>query len=131
ATERRGVLMVAAVGNDGAAAPPAFPASYPQVIAVTGVDARGRVLIEAGKASHLDFAAPGTDLLAATAAGSTAKVRGTSFAAPFVAGRLARLATNGPLPRVRAVALLTKEASKAGAARLYGRGIVCGPCATR
>ncbi|MET0375670.1 MAG: S8 family serine peptidase, partial [Rhizorhabdus sp.] len=27
ATDRRGVLMVAAVGNDGAAAPPAFPAS--------------------------------------------------------------------------------------------------------
>ncbi|KKC24749.1 S8 family serine peptidase [Sphingomonas sp. SRS2] len=131
ATDRRGVLMVAAVGNDGAASPPAFPASYPQVIAVTGVDRRGRALIEAGKAMHLDFAAPGADLIAAKAAGGTARMRGTSFAAPFVAGRLAQLAAGGALPRARAVALLSNEASKGGAARLYARGIVCAPCATR
>jgi len=131
ATDKRGVLMVAAVGNDGAAAPPAFPASYPQVIAVTGVDARRRALIEAGKASHLDFAAPGADLLAAKATGGLGKVRGTSFAAPFVTARLARLAAGGTPSRARAVALLSGEASKGGAARLYGRGIICAPCATR
>ena len=133
AADRHGILMVAAVGNDGAAAPPAFPASYPQVIAVTGVDARGRTLIEAGKALHIDFAAPGADLLAAKPGGGVGKVRGTSFAAPFVAGRLARLAASGPLPRARASALLAAEAGKpgGGSARLYGRGIVCGHCATR
>lgn len=130
ATDRRGVLMVAAVGNDGAAAPPAFPASYPQVIAVTGVDRRGRALIEAGRASHLDFAAPGADVVAATAAGGVGKMRGTSFAAPFVTGRLARLAAGGTPSRARAVALLSGETAKGGAARLYGRGIVCAPCAT-
>lgn len=131
ATDRRGVLMVAAVGNDGAAAPPAFPASYPQVIAVTGVDGRGRALIEAGRAAHLDFAAPGADLLAAKAAGGVGKMRGTSFAAPFVAGRLARLSAGGGLSRTRAVSLLSDEAKKGGAARIHGRGIVCAPCATR
>lgn len=131
AADKRGMLMVAAVGNDGAAAPPAFPASYPQVIAVTGVDARGRALIEAGKASHLDFAAPGANLLAAKAAGGVGMVRGTSFAAPFVAGRLARLAAGGTPSRARAITLLSGEASKGRAARLYGRGIVCAPCATR
>lgn len=131
ATDRRGVLMVAAVGNDGAAAPPAFPASYPQVIAVTGVDRRGRALIEAGRAAHLDFAAPGAELIAAKAAGGVARVRGTSFAAPFVAGRLARLSAGGAISRARAIALLSSEASKGGAARLYGRGIVCAPCTTR
>jgi hypothetical protein len=132
ATDRRGVLMVAAVGNDGAAAPSAYPASYPQLIAVTGVDGRGRALIEAGKAAHLDFAAPGTDLLAATATGGTKRMRGTSFAAPFVAGRLARLAAAGPVARARAMALLASEATPAkGGAALYGRGIICGSCATR
>ena len=40
--QARGLHIVAAVGNDGPAAPPAFPASYPGVIAVTGVDGRGR-----------------------------------------------------------------------------------------
>jgi minor extracellular protease Epr len=131
AADRRGVLMVAAVGNDGAAAPPAYPASYPQVFAVTGVDRRGRALIEAGKAAHLDFAAPGADLFAAKPGGGTARVRGTSYAAPFVTGRLARLAAAGPLPRTRASALLTAEArAPKGDNRLYGRGIVCEQCTT-
>lgn len=127
--DRRGMLLVAAVGNDGAAAPPAFPASYPQVIAVTGVDRRGRPLIEAGKARHLDFAAPGAALIAAQADGGTATVRGTSFAAPFVTGRIARMAAKGPLPRARVIALLTAEAAPAKGKT--GRGIVCAGCATR
>ncbi|MBO9377729.1 S8 family serine peptidase [Sphingomonas histidinilytica] len=129
AADRRGMLIVAAVGNDGAAAPPAYPASYPQVIAVTGVDARGRPLIEAGKARHLDFAAPGAGLRAAKAAGGTGMVRGTSYAAPFVVGRIARLAAAERPARARAIAALAAEAR--GKGRLTGRGIVCGDCATR
>ncbi|NWK95543.1 serine protease [Sphingobium lactosutens] len=84
----KGVTVVAAVGNDGPAAPPAYPASYPGVIAVTGVDGRGRLLPEAGRALHVDFAAPGADMQAADADGGRSAVRGTSFAAPLVAGRL-------------------------------------------
>ncbi len=84
----KGVTLVAAVGNDGPAAPPAYPASYPGVIAVTGIDGRGRPLPEAGRALHVDFAAPGADMQAATTLGGKGRVRGTSFAAPLVAGRL-------------------------------------------
>ncbi|HKY80599.1 MAG TPA: S8 family serine peptidase, partial [Sphingobium sp.] len=84
----KGVMVVAAVGNDGPAAPPAYPASYKEVIAVTGIDGRGRVLPEAGRARHVDFAAPGADMNAARLGGGKARVRGTSFAAPLVAGRL-------------------------------------------
>ncbi|ATE66894.1 S8 family serine peptidase [Rhizorhabdus dicambivorans] len=129
AASGKGLLLVAAVGNDGAASPPAYPASYPQVIAVTGIDAKRRVLIEAGKASHVDFAAPGADLLAAKADGGTARLRGTSYAAPFITGRLARLSAGGPLPRARAVALLAAEATPAKGRA--GRGIICMDCATR
>ena len=84
----KGVTVVAAVGNDGPAAPPAYPASYPAVIAVTGIDGRGRPLAEAGRALHVDFAAPGADMQAADSDGGKSAVRGTSFAAPLVAGRL-------------------------------------------
>ncbi|MDO7835063.1 S8 family serine peptidase [Sphingobium sp. HBC34] len=84
----KGVMVVAAVGNDGPAAPPAYPASYPGVIAVTGIDGRGRLLPEAGRALHVDFAAPGADMQAGTVNGGKGPVRGTSFAAPLVAGRL-------------------------------------------
>ena len=113
----RGIGIVAAVGNDGPAAPPQYPASYPGVVAVTGVDARGRALPEAGKASHLDFAAPGADMAAALPGQGYAKVRGTSFAAPFAT---ARLAIAGSTQR------LAVEA-RPGKGRV-GRGIVCGSC---
>lgn len=115
AAQARGMTIVAAVGNDGPAAPPAYPASYPGVVAVTGVDARGRVLIEAGRASHLDYAAPGGGFAAPDARGRMRLVRGTSFAAPLVAARLAAVGR----ARVDAEAV---------AGRGYGRGLVCGAC---
>ena len=126
AARRRGVLFVAAVGNDGPAAPPAYPASYPGVLAVTGVDGRNRALIEAGRAAHLDYAAPGADMLAADAAGKWVRVRGTSYAAPLVAARAA--AAGG------ALASLDREAADLGAKgpdATYGRGLLCGACARR
>lgn len=113
----RGIQLVAAVGNDGPAAPPQYPASYAGVIAVTGVDGRGRALPEAGKPLHLDFAAPGADLAAALPGKGYARVRGTSFAAPLAAARL--LATGSPVR-------LASEA-RPGRGRI-GRGIVCGDC---
>lgn len=120
----RGMWVVAAVGNDGRAAPPAYPASYPGVVAVTGVDARGRVLIEAGRALHLDYAAPGADMGAAGPRGNVVAVRGTSFAAPLVAGRLAQ--------HVRAANVLAGLDGEAAerSARGVGRGIICATCRT-
>ena len=97
AMQRRGHVLVAAVGNDGPAAPPLFPAAYPGVIGVTAVDARDRPLPEAMRGDAVDFAAPGKDLWAAQADGGRASVRGTSFAAPLVA-RLAARALAAPTP---------------------------------
>lgn len=113
----RGIAVVAAVGNDGPAAPPQFPASYPGVVAVTGVDSGDRALREAGRASHLDFAAPGADLVAALPGKGFTPVRGTSFAAPFVA---ARLAATGSMAGLAAEAVPGKGK--------VGRGIVCRSC---
>jgi hypothetical protein len=118
AVQRKGVLIVAPVGNDGPAAPAAYPASYPGVIAVTAVDRKGRVLLEAGRASHLDFAAPGADIAAAQPTGMGA-VRGTSFASPIVAGRLAALVKSGSRDPV---ADLARQAKQPG--RQYGKGLV-------
>ena len=113
----KGVTIVAAVGNDGAAAPPAYPASYPLGVAETGIDGRGRLLPEAGRARHVDFAAPGADMNAARSDGGKGRVRGTSFAAPLVAGRLFTAGNIGAL----------RMEAKPGR-REFGRGVICGNC---
>ena len=134
AAQARGLVIVAAVGNNGPAAPPGFPASYPGVIAVTGVDGRNRVLIEAGRASHLDYAAPGADMLAAGIAGRVFRVRGTSFAAPLVAATIARFYPS-PSPTAIGAALkrvdtVSRDLGPRGPDKIYGRGLVCGECRT-
>ena len=119
----RGARVVAAVGNDGPAAPPAYPASYPQAIAVTPVDPHDHVLPEAGRALHIDFAAPGDGFSAASLAGGLTPVRGASFASPIVAGRLAaHLASPNRTEAEAAVQALAREAHPIGPAG--GHGVV-------
>ncbi len=96
----RGHLLVAAVGNDGLAARPLYPASYPGVIGVTAVDARLRVLPEAGRGSQVGFAAIG-ELIAAAPQGQWKRQLGTSFAAPLVA-RIAAQSLTQPDPQAAA-----------------------------
>lgn len=129
--EDKGLTIVAAVGNDGPAAPPAYPASYPGVLAITGVDAHRKVLVEAGHALHLDYAAPGADMLAAAPGSGTAPVRGTSFAAPLAAGRLAVLTASDGGGAHRALDREAIDLGAKGPDKIYGRGLVCGDCATR
>lgn len=130
--QRKGVIIVAAVGNDGPAAPPAYPASYPAVLAVTGVDGRNRALPEAGRAAHTDFAAPGADIFSALGANKRAKVRGTSFAAPLVAARLSTFYPHQSAGAVEAAVrkLMTEavDLGKKGHDPVYGHGLICGKC---
>lgn len=132
AAQRKGVIIVAAVGNDGPAAPPAYPASYLGVISVTGVDRRNRALPEAGRASATDFAAPGADIISATGAKKKARVRGTSFAAPLVAARLSTFyprQSNGAVEAsVRKLMAEAVDLGKKGHDPVYGHGLVCGKC---
>lgn len=130
AAQKKGVVIVAAVGNDGPAAPPAYPASYNGVIAITGVDRRNRALIEAGRALNLDYAAPGADVYALDARGKRVKWRGTSFAAPLAAARLAAALSRGSSWRTTLDAE-ARDLGKKGPDITYGRGLLCGSCARK
>lgn len=124
----RGHIVVAAVGNDGPSAAPLFPAAYPAVIAVTGVDAKQRVLLEACRGKHVDFSAPGANMSAAGMESPFGLVRGTSFAAPIVAGLLVRqVSTLNKEQAHTAVAALVAQATDLGAKgvdKIYGNGLV-------
>jgi subtilisin family serine protease len=124
----RGFLVVAAVGNDGPAAPPLYPAAWPGVVGVTGIDARGRVLPEAERGPQVKFAAPGADMAAARPPHGYVLVRGTSFAAPIVAALLAPgLAVPDPAAAARAIEALAARARHSGKAdpdAAYGYGVV-------
>jgi subtilisin family serine protease len=112
AMQAHGHLLVAAVGNDGPAAPPLYPASYPGVVGVTGVDRRGKPLPEAARGPQVKFAAPGSQMVsAAPGTPPYRQVRGTSFAAPIVAALLAqRLPRPDRAGAARAVDALAREA---------------------
>jgi hypothetical protein len=90
ATERAaagGMLMAAAVGNDGPNSPPRYPAAYPWVVAVTAVDGQRRPFVRAARGSHLAFAAPGVGLPAPGR--DAARLSGTSYAVPWVTAAFA------------------------------------------
>ena len=124
----RGHIIVAAVGNDGPAAPPLFPAAWPGVVGVTAVDARRQVLVEAERGPQVRFAAPGAQMVAAKRPSGYTLVRGTSFAAPIVAGLLSlKLSVVDKVAADSAIAALASEAADLGAPgpdAVYGYGLV-------
>lgn len=125
---QRGHVIIAAVGNDGPAAPPLYPASYPDVIGVTAVDARHRALPEAGRGNQVDFAAIGAGLNAAATDGRWESVRGTSYAAPLVARVAAQSAVEpqaGLAVRIQqSLATEAVDLGQRGSDTTYGFGLL-------
>ena len=125
--QERGVLMVAAAGNDGYDRMP-YPAAYPEVLAVTAVDATGQQALFPNQSKKIDFAAPGVGVLTAKEDEGTTLFSGTSAAAPFVTGTLASLMSGDQaLPPKQAVELLERYLNDQGAPEadpVYGAGLV-------
>jgi len=126
-----GMMLVAAVGNDGPAAPPRYPAAYDAVIGVTAVDSGWTVYRRAGRGAHVRYAAPGVALRVAEPGGGTRMRSGTSMAAPFVAAMLAlRLGEEAALEPARLLGLLDRHARDLGPDGrdpIYGVGVARWP----
>jgi hypothetical protein len=123
-----GVALVAAAGNNGPRADPAYPAGYPEVVAVTAVDRRGRIYGEANQGSYIGFAAPGVDLWTAASISGGRLRSGTSYAAPFVTAVLAaRRAERPDEPIEASLAVLSdgaRDLGPEGPDPIYGQGLI-------
>lgn len=122
----RGLILVAAVGNDGPEVDPLYPAGFESVIAVTAIDADRRLYRNAVRGPHVDVAAPGVDVLVGS--GQNARfVTGTSIATPFVTARLAAdpsLAGTRSIPIVRRqLAVTSAELGPRGRDTMFGYGL--------
>lgn len=91
----RGMILVAAAGNNGPGAPYGYPAAYKGVIAVTATDAKDALMKQANRGPYVYISAPGVDVMAPVG-GGTDLVTGTSFAAAVVSGAIANLLHNEP-----------------------------------
>lgn len=95
---RRGALVVAAAGNQGAIGSSAIT-RHPWVIPVIAYDHKGRPLglsNLAGSVGRRGLGAPGDDVMSLTVSGSSLSSGGTSVAAPFVTGAIALLRSEFP-----------------------------------
>lgn len=124
----REVLVVAAAGNGGPNADPAYPAGYETVLAVTAVDRRGRIYRRAGRGPHIDLAAPGVAVWTAASIRGTRTKTGTSFAAPFVTATAALMLEADPdlVPANLRRRLLdsANDLGEAGRDDIFGHGLL-------
>lgn len=86
---QRGIIIVAAAGNEGPFSKPMYPAGYSCAVAVTAVDLENKLYKKAVRGNHIDVAAYGVNILAANQDDSTTPQSGTSMAAPFVTAWIA------------------------------------------
>ena len=93
--EAQGVILVAAVGNDGEDGQTYYPAAYETVIAVGSAT---EDMVARFSQSGADILAEGTDLLTATNRNAPAPVvvSGTSYSCALISGICARLVTADP-----------------------------------
>jgi len=123
----RNVVVVAAAGNRGCAAPTTFPAAYPGVIGVGAINRYGAVASYSNCGDYVDVVAPGTSIrstmirkpslmLPCAYGKSYCLLTGTSMASPHVAAAAAIVIsrTRHRLSAARVEALVTTLADDIG-----------------
>jgi len=106
------IVLIAAAGNDGPDAAPAYPGADPDVIAVTATDADDKSFTMANHGRYISVAAPGVEILAAAPDASYQVTTGTSVAAAHVSGIAALLLQRDPAlkpAQIRAILAATAK----------------------
>ncbi|MCS7039623.1 MAG: S8 family serine peptidase, partial [Anaerolineae bacterium] len=124
---RRGVVVVAAAGNNGRTVFH-WPAAHPAAIAVTATTARDGSAGFSNRGEFVDLAAPGVAIWSLRKGGGYVSMSGTSMATPHVAGVAALIrAYNPTLAPAEVRAILETTAADLGVAGrddVFGHGRV-------
>ncbi len=111
-TIQTGATIVAAAGNEGPAAPPAYPAAYADVIAVTAVDKNQRIYRWANRGDYIDFAALGVAVFTARSSGDFGNETGTSMAVPLVTAATACIVSTANSSAINLSATISEQLKK-------------------
>ncbi len=107
----KGVLVVAAAGNQGRSTP-GYPANFPGVLSVAAVDHTDDLASFSNHGSWVDLAAPGVEVLSvAPGCECWSTPSGTSFAAPFVSAAAALVMAAEPSLTAEQVARRLKQSA--------------------
>ena len=127
-TLKTDAVIIAAAGNNGARAAPAYPAAYDGVIAVTATDRRNRLYRYANRGKYILVAAPGVNILSANGRDGYSRKSGTSLAAAHVTGIVALMMQASPDATPEAIAekiaATARDLGKAGRDTSFGYGMI-------
>ncbi|KAB1186702.1 MULTISPECIES: S8 family serine peptidase [Haloferax] len=122
----KGVLLVAAAGNDGEDVANSAPAAYPSVVAVSATSDDDSVPSWSNFGDEIELAAPGVNIYSTYKGGGYATLSGTSMACPHVSGAAGLLMSTG-LSHTDARTRLQSSAEDIGASgrdTYYGYGLL-------
>ena len=127
AARKKGIVLVAAAGNQGAKSAPLYPAADANVIAVSATDADDQLIEQSNRGNHIAVAAPGSQIMVAIPDGGYEMSSGTSHAAAEVSGIVALMIERKPgltPDQARGILLATaKDIGAPGRDPLFGAGL--------
>lgn len=121
----KGIIVIAAAGNNQAGRKVIYPAAYSSVIAVSATNSDDTVASYSSIGAEIDLAAPGTNIYSTYKGGGYATMSGTSMACPHVAGTAALILKDHDFASTMA-ALYThaEDLGTGGPDNYYGNGLV-------
>ena len=128
-----GIPVIAAAGNyteTNQGLEINYPASLSTTIAISAIDVNGTIAEYSCRGSAIDFAAPGSEVICASAGGGMTSDSGTSMAAPHVTAAVAMIYLKHPTYSISSIKQVLKnyavDRGATGKDTKYGYGVIQG-----